>query len=86
MAAKPDRGAVNPTEVEQLAPGRFRLKKAVSDTTAKGDADKLHTLISEWEASDSLNANEFRELTKRTMIAVLRAVIWVATRRAPGDN
>jgi hypothetical protein len=76
--------AINPTAVEQVKPGKFRFKKAVSSKTAGTEITDLHTMVKTWEDSDSLSAAEFRALTKRTMLFVLRSIIWLATRSSKG--
>lgn len=73
--------AINPTTMEQVKPGKFRFKKAVSSKTAGTEITDLHTVVKEWENSDGLSAAEFRTLTKRTMLFVLRSIIWLATRK-----
>jgi hypothetical protein len=85
MPAKKDT-AINPTTMQQVAPGKFRFGKTVNDKEAQQDMDKLHGLVKDWQQSDNLDANAFRQLTKRTMIIVLRAIIRLATRSTKGAD
>lgn len=84
MPAKVRPDQINPTKVEQVAPGKFRFQKTVNDTTAGNELIQLHTLIKDWQDSDNLNAADFRTLTKRTMLVLLRGLLWVATRSGKG--